>query len=415
MRYFSALVLILLFFTLPPTRAAGQPSPNGQVIDAFNQMYWCYMGKRDSTDLTEEEFETFFKQSKLEFSRLKTQVSSKYPVFVYLYEHMRTALEGNTVLSCRHLRDALTEFEKIDKLPLQQAKAKRKTYKDTFGIDKDFIIRFYQSETARSLGLVQGQDCSGKDTGARNDPEPESRQEPAPRPEKAPETPREGPIEKLEKLLSRGLIDSFIEIRQLVQGDGRIIPGENGVPYDVKFKNAKTLEVLFFAGGEYVIEDDSDVKHGDQSRWKAFSPAIQTFSELVIGIMQDYGNSAYHVFVQGSADSVTFRPKPFHPLYDDPSFHTIPLLKVDRQRHAVKKDTVVIGNTIINPFLPQLRAAFVKSCLLFNHRLKTRPDKVTIVEGSVKPIRDLQKRNCSIIIYIDWEEAKKNQRQPTKK
>lgn len=395
---------------MPLTIVSGQASPYEQAIVAFKQMYWCYMGMRDSTVLTEEEFETHFKQSKQDFSRLKTQVNSKYPVFVYLYDHMRTALEGNTMLACRHLRDALAEFERIDRMPLQQGKAKRKTYMDTFGIDKNFILRFYQSETAKSLGLAQGQDCSGKDPGRTNDSEPATKYDTVPTRNNAPMVPKEGPIEKLEKLLSRGLIDTFIEIRQLVRGDGRIIPGQNGVPYDVKFKNAKTLEVLFFAGGEYVIEDDSDVKPDDQSRWKAFSPAIQAFSELVIGIMQDYGNSAYHVFVQGSADSITFRPKAFHILYDDPTFHTIQLLKVDRERHVVKKDTISIGNTFINPFLPQLRAAFVKECLLFNHRLKTRPDKVTMVEGFVKPIRDEEKRNCSIILYIDWEKAKKANR-----
>ena len=406
MKHCAILTATLMLAFSPFTTIEGQggqkkapSSPTTQANEAFQQMYWCYVGMRDSSPLTEEEYDIYQKISRSEFDRLESQVI-KYPVFVNLYDHMRVSLQGkgNPLLACRHLRDALSDYKMIDELPLQKARAKKNSYKELFGIDQKFILSFYQSETAKSLGLAQGKTCPNKD------PDPDPVPDPVPDQE---DNLKESPIEKLEKLLSRGLVDSFIEIRQLVKGDGRIIPGQDGIPYDVKFKNAKTKEVLYFDGGKYVIEDDSDNKSDSQSRWKAFSPAIQSFSELVVGIMQEYGNSAYNVFVQGSADAVTFQPKSFHSLYNDPSFHTIPLLKVDKDRKGVKRETVEVGDTYTNPPLPQLRAAFVKECLLFNQRLSTLPKKVTIVEGSVKPYTDIEKRNCSIILYIDWEKAKK--------
>jgi hypothetical protein len=369
--------------------------------EVFMLMYYSYYGEKDNRALTEEQLESFRRKANEEFRKNKNKMNAMYPVFVKLFDHMRTALDGNAKLACRHLRDALTEYDKINNLPVQSGKAKRKSYSEFFGIDRNFILSFYQSETSRSLNLVQDAPCEpGADVPDNIPDESDGAYiPPSPVPVDV-----EGPIEKLEKLLSRGLVDSLFEIHQLVKGDGRIIPGQNGVPYGVTFKNAKTKEILYFAGGEYVIPYDVDTN--PKSRWEAFSPAIQAFSELVVAIMQDYGDGAYHVFVQGSADSVTFRPKNFHPTYNDPEFHTIDMLSIDRLKQKATRKTVKVGNQYINPDLPQLRASFVRCCLLATERLKVHPDKVTIVEGSVKPFTSPDKRNCSIILYIDWEKAK---------
>ncbi|MFN0034405.1 MAG: hypothetical protein ACKVUS_05010, partial [Saprospiraceae bacterium] len=320
MRHTTTLALALTFAFCPfaiivgqidgKTGDASSPTPISQANEAFKQMYWCYVGMKGSSELTEEEYDTYQKISRNEFFRLETQIAPDYPVFAELYDHMRLSLEGkpnSALLACRRLRDALKKYEEIDNLPLQERKAKKKSYKDHFGIDREFIVGFYQSETTKSLGFIEGEPCVKNPTQQPPPPpDPSKKQSPEAKQEEVPDKRKvfeeEDPIEKLEKLLSRGLVDSFIEISQLIKGDGRIIPGQDGVPYEVKFKNAKTKEVLYFAGGQYVIEDDSDKKPDDQSRWKAFDPAIRDFSELVVGILQEYGNSAYHVFVQGSAD-----------------------------------------------------------------------------------------------------------------
>ncbi|HLP95645.1 MAG TPA: hypothetical protein VK168_16495 [Saprospiraceae bacterium] len=415
------LFVVAIATTIHPAIGWGQtPTPEYylEMNKTFQLMYYSYQGEKDNQPLTEEQLAAYQEQANAVFSKEKNKINASYPVFVKLFDHMRTALDGNAKLACRHLRDALVEFDKIDQLPLMKAKAKRLSYTNYFNIDRNFILSFYQSETSRSLGLVQGAPC---DPGAEVIDEPISHD--PPEQPKQPEMPlkepiikvnnppvnktlAESPIEKLERLLSRGLVDSLFEIHQMIPGDGRIIPGQNGVPYDVKFKNAKTKEILYFLGGRYVIEDDGDTKRSSESKWMAFEPAIRSFSELVVAIMQDYGNGAYHVFVQGSADNVTFRPKNLHPDFDGPEFKTIPMLSVDKQTKKVSKKTVLVGDTFVNPVLPQLRAAFVRCCLLINQRLKEHPDKVTIVEGSVKPIADPEKRNCSIILYIDWEKAK---------
>lgn len=393
------LFMVAIATTIHPAIGWGQtPTPEYylEMNKTFQLMYYSYQGEKDNQPLTEEQLAEYQEQANAVFRKEKNKINANYPVFVKLFDHMRTALDGNAKLACRHLRDALVEFDKIDNLPVQTGKAKRKSYKEFFNIDRNFILSFYQSETSRSLNLVFGAPCETRiqDTIAPTPPPP-----PPP-----PPPPSQSPIEKLEKLLSRGLVDSLFEIHQLVKGDGRIIPGQNGVPYGVTFKNAKTKEILYFAGGEYVIPYDVDTN--PKSRWEAFSPAIQAFSELVVAIMQDYGDGAYHVFVQGSADSVTFRPKNFHPTYNDPEFHTVDMLSIDRLKQKVTRKTVKVGNKYINPDLPQLRAAFVRCCLLATERLKVHPDKVTIVEGSVKPFTSPDKRNCSIILYIDWEKAK---------
>jgi hypothetical protein len=80
---------------------------------------------------------------------------------------------------------------------------------------------------------------------------------------------------------------------------------------------------------------------------------------------------------------------------------------IDREKNMPVPATVEVGEKYDNTELPDLRGAFAWRILTLSERIKEYPEKVAILKGNVKKYPDVSKRNCTMYIYIDWEEAKK--------
>jgi hypothetical protein len=209
-------------------------------------------------------------------------------------------------------------------------------------------------------------------------------------------------IETLRRAIGARNISDFLEITELVKGDGRIVPGVDGVPYEVKLKNAKTKEVIYFDVKQYTIPDRGNIRT-DNFR-ENYDSAMVNFFDLVVYVLNRYGHSAYNIFLQGSADYPTFSPTPLLKGYDSKEYQDISVLKI--AEGGVEPVVVHVGPTYINPTLPDLRAAYLKDIMCANSNLKNHCDKVSIIKGNVKVDTNPAKRNCSIVIFIDWNKAK---------
>lgn len=411
---------------------------------AYQKLTWCYHGVRDNQSLEIMEMARLMSEGTKEIASLRGKYGPNYPIFFSLCDHMRLSMEKDALNACRHLRNALDEFRKLNNEPVIKADALRLSYKNNFSIDSMAVRAFYKSQYCKDLNILLDTPCPQRNVPPKppeeRKPEPEVRDtiaqkqlsmivQPAERskPQIQVNTPDgvflevgetrtifklpdadfscPNPLDMLRQVLSRGLITGSLEITEMVPGDGRLIPGQQGVPYEVKLKNARTKEVIFFEGGQYVIEDQSAEKV--DRFFSQYQQAYTDFTRLVLWIMDDYGNSAYQIFVQGSADSVLFTPKTLHPTYADHNmFKEFSILSIDRKTSTVKDAVFHLADRYDNSHLPELRAAFIRTMLLSNDRLQGRPEKITIVKGNVKPYSDKSKRNCSIIIYIDWKRAK---------
>ena len=161
---------------------------------------------------------------------------------------------------------------------------------------------------------------------------------------------------------------------------------------------------MHFEPAQYIIPDK--IGEPGQSFWEGYKKAINEFKDLVLTILDDYGNGAFEVFIQGSADAPSFQPKPLEPGYNTDFFENIRLLTIDQANRRIIESTEFIGQEYDNDELPDLRAAFIKLALGRMDRVKKYPNKLHILKGSVKDnIINPDMRNCTIVIFIDWDKA----------
>ena len=190
----------------------------------------------------------------------------------------------------------------------------------------------------------------------------------------------------------------------MIPGDSRIIPGVNGVPYEFRLKNADSKQVIYFEPAKYVIPDRR--VENQENSWEHYAKAIREFKTLILTVLDIYGNSAFQIYVQGSADKPTFSEKDLVELYNTDEFQNIELVKIDRELKIPVPETIKVGEKYDNEELPDLRGAYARRILILTDRIKEYPHKVTILKGNVKEYNDISKRNCTMYIYIDWQKAK---------
>jgi hypothetical protein len=435
MRKYLHVCLLLLVWG-----ANAQPSGNlekdiAQLNTAFNDLKCCYYGERAGEPLSADASEALRAAASTKLKSFKGTYYKKFPIFFLLAYHQMFALDNDRYNACWNLFNALEAYRELETLPRVTAAGFRKTYWDHFGIDSSFILKFYDSEFCHDLRIYQDVPCPSKATTPKVKEIPEVIV-----PEELPKEPKKvntkpeksrfsnsgyfavtdtmsiaklpngevfkdpNPVELLRMVLEMKYTSEHLEIEEMVPGDARLVPGQAGVPYEVRLINAKTKEVIHFEPAKYYIKDES--MYQKDTFWFPFKSSIAEFSQLVIWVLNKYGNNAFHVFVQGSADKPTFMPKELDTLFSSKAFTQIDLWKIDSKNQRVTKGgRVIAGTKYNNQDLPDLRGAFVRHMLLKYDRLSAWPDKITQIEGSVKPYDDTGKRNCCIIVYIDWDKA----------
>ena len=390
--------------------------PNAQektaIETAFGQLNEAFIGKVNGKVASDDLIKKAQTEAYNTINRSAPKFRKSYPVFFELCSGINSCMKngiGSRDSACEKLNRAYQQYLDIDKLPEISANAKKVGYNDYFGIpDIKFIEAYFTSTYAKNLNIKKGVACIE----AIDKPNDVIEKTPVKiedvKRTSQPSVVYEGeedPIETLRKLINRVNITDFLEIEELVPGDGRIVPGVNGVPYEVRLKNAKTKDIIYFKEMEYIIPDSSATK--SDHRWENYQRAMRDFYKLVTYILDENGNSSYTIFLQGSADKPTFKPRPLVFGYNTEAFQVIDLLTVDVKAKQVKEAQVKTGNIYDNDTLPDLRAAFIKHILSAFTHLRDQTGKINIVKGTVKVDKNPEKRNCSIVIFIDWDAAKK--------
>jgi hypothetical protein len=427
--------LFFLLCQLLPAQPTGNPQKDiDQMNAAFLDLKSCYYGERAGQALSWEESETLFKNAVAKVKAFKGTYGGRYPIFFFLAGHLSASIDNDPYNACWNLHNAKTNYFDLSKKPRIEAQKIRNSYRANFGIDSSAILDFYKSKYCADLGVSLQTACPSRvnNTPVTPKTEPEPREKMRTEPVKA-NTKLEksefqsggfiavtdtmtfmrlpngegfkdpNPVELLRSVLSMKYSSDILEIEEMMPGDARLVPGQNGVPYEVRLKNAKTKEIIHFKAGEYYIEDKS-MEEQDQY-WTNYQKSYSELSQLVIWILHKYGNDAFHIFVQGSADRPTFSPRPLHPGYPSEEFTQMQFLTVNTREKTVTPGGRVIPGKYNNQDLPDLRGAFIRYMMLQNNGLKPWGSRITQVGGSVKPYDDAGKRNCCIIIYIDWDTA----------
>jgi hypothetical protein len=210
-------------------------------------------------------------------------------------------------------------------------------------------------------------------------------------------------IKLLRQMVNSGLLNTeLFEIRQLVEGDSRWIPGQNGVPYEITFRHEETFSTILFPVGEYVITDLDP-----RGAWDPYRKSMDMISTCVIKVLDQFGGSAFRIMTQGMADAPTFTPKPLVAGYHDEFFRRISILYYSSSRSLLSRE-ITIDVRYNNNDLPDLRGAFLARALLRRDFMEEHQDKVFIFKGRVTEKTDPKDRNASIVIWIDWDAANRH-------
>lgn len=297
---------------------------------------------------------------------------------------------------CTLLNSIFEDYDAIKKLGQVRSDALYQDYK-AYKIDINFLNTLYTLKVCRANSISK-KSCLGR---AEEEAIPETTLPTKPEGNNNKNHKTTSAIETLQEAIRSGKISNVLELSEMNPNDARLVPGQNGVPYEIRFKNAKTLDIVYFEPAEYTIKDQREAKNDNY--WECYEKAINDFSTLVVGILKDYGGSNFHIFIQGSADAPTFKPKKLDELYNTSDYHSIKVFKLENKR--VIEDTVIIGDSYTNNDLPDLRAAFFLDMITHRDGIDGIKDKFSIVKGSVKPYNNDKKRNVCVFIYIDWQKA----------
>ena len=287
-------------------------------------------------------------------------------------------------------------------------KARYGTYQSRFQINQKELEKFYESSYCVENSIKLNSDCtSSKIYKAENNKNPNVEEETENKVNKDVQKSMSLQssnstlvLKKLKDSVNLGLLNNeFFEIVKLIKGDGRLVPGVEGVPYEIKIKNTFSKKTIFFEKGKYTIEDRRN-ELGENKAWEAYFEAIANFQRLVFALNY-YGAENYSIYVQGSADKLSMSATPLDSLYASSEFREIRLIEVNKS--GINEKTIIINNEYDNKTLPDLRAAFIKFSILANEEFKK--DKTHIVKGFVSKNEGAEFRNCSIIIYINWEKS----------
>jgi hypothetical protein len=432
---YRILIIALIVFSYNLSFCQNTHPKEAVLKEAYKQLLYCYNGEKDGEPLGYNELVTLYDEWKARYKNgIDSHFKHIYPVVLHLIEHIIASIEEtNPEKACKELVKAKNEYLKINDLPLMKGRGLRLDYMQKFSIDLNAIEAFYESEYCISTGISTNKDCLKEEVVPDTTKEIQPKE---PVKEKRKEVKKnviqngnikfevgpgessltkieedltiydKDPIELLRKAISLGLLNSeSFEIEEMIPGDSRIIPGVNGVPYEFRLKNADTKQIIYFEPAEYIIPDKR-IENKNNS-WEHYAEAIKNFKILILTVLDVYGNSAFQIYVQGSADKPTFTEKDLVSPYHTDIFQNIDLIMIDREKNMPVPATVEVGEKYDNTELPDLRGAFAWRILTLSERIKEYPEKVAILKGNVKKYPDVSKRNCTMYIYIDWEEAKK--------
>lgn len=434
----------------------------------YQQLRICYYGvDEEGNTIGWEKMEDIKASAFRSIQDLDAGVRDDFPIFLNLVDHIRYALQPHPMPghACKELAKAFQELEKIRAKGFTFTRGKFTDYKKFFDISESSIEEFYNSEYCQAYQITREANCellfskyelsliqkakkknnvekkkatppliqSKKPTVEKKEAvsEPPVHQIPAQQytgadggkfeidgrgalyttPEKkrywAPET-----LKLLHKLAQLNALKTpHLEIKELMPGDLRRIPGVNGTQYEVIFRNEENKKTFYFEKGWYIIPDLSmDKKHNN--RWDHYSKAIYDFKILVLSVLEDFGNGSFQIFIQGSADSIPLHGRTLAPGFNTDVFQNIDLLAWDSTEQRLAPTTIHVGTTYDNEELPDSRAAFIQSELLKMDGFSPFEDRLHIFKGRVKPFEDQSERNCSVVLVVDWENAKENTSSP---
>lgn len=424
-----------------PSLYAQSESQLEKIRNSFQQLVSAYKGlDAEGNPIGFEEAQKIKVAGLKVIKTFDASMRGKYDVFLYLVEHIEYALdeEHKEAEACHALKNARSEFLAIDKkYGFISAKLIKKDYKENLGVTLEMVEAFYESDFCKHYQITKDSECPSlpEKTESKVAP-PANPTEPAipvqrtnpvstPKPSRNIKTESgaqvlldeeearyitpdneiyvaDDAVTLLHRILSRNIFSTeYLEITTLVSGDFRWVPGVNGVPYEVKFKHSDTKKVMHFAPAEYIIPDNGE---GDNF-WEGYKKGINEFKDIVLTVLDDYGQSAFEIFIQGSADSPTFTPKPLVLGYDTQFFQEIHVLDINREEMKIVPRVIYVGTEHDNEELPDVRAAFIKFAIGRMDRISNYPNKLHILKGRVKNFFDPGERNVTIIIFIDWEAA----------
>ena len=395
--------LIVILFLIFNTNANAQDL--SEVRQGFELLKKCYVGYYEDVD----SLNNAKQKSDNLLRKNKADLRNRHLVIYHLVMHMEYALkQSNATNACNSLSLAVSEFEKIKDLEATNRIARYGTYQTRFQINQKELEKFYESTYCIENSIKLNSDCAGSkiyktENNKNSNVEDKIENKVNKDVQKSMPLQSSNPtlvLKKLKDSINLGLLNNeFFEIVKLIKGDGRLIPGVEGVPYEIKIKNTFSKKTIFFEKGKYTIEDRRN-ESGENKSWEAYFEGIANFQKIVYALNY-YGSENYSIYVQGSADKLLMRATPLDKLYASSEFQEIRLIEV--KDNSINEKTIIINNEYNNETLPDLRAAFIKFSILSNEEFKK--DKIHIVKGFVKKNEGAEFRNCSIIIYINWEKS----------
>ena len=408
------LTVLILAFTLVWNQAASQDFKT--LNNNFKRLINCYYYKGDNGEKLNFGQMTKIKQEVLrKIDDADAPIRGSYPIYIHLVDHMKAALirDAMPCAACEALQRALAEVELL-KSSGYATEQILNDYQDNFGINQHFIEEFYKSDYCQHYHIEKGTDCQkvmsafekkAKQSAQENNGIDSVRQDANDILPNNKEYKSENGCSMLHEALAKDLLKhEHLEISELPIGDARRIPGVKGAQYEVRFKHEDNKKLLYFEPAWYIIPDRS-LQSADNNFWDRYAKAVKEFKTLVLDILsdEDIGGKAFEIYIQGSADSPLFSPRPLVENYHTDFFQNIRLLEVDAQRQEIKEATMHVGKTYDNDELPNLRAAFLKFVLLQMDGMQRLGNHLHIFKGNVKPFPDEHKRSCFIVLVVDWD------------
>ena len=428
MKKFTMLFFLITALLAPANYAVAQAKEDKKAKKYWNQLLTVYNGVDEAGNPLSAKNKLNLRSEAKDWMRKNSKkYSSESPYFLRLFKFLEVATSRTIqpINACKKLEKVIEVIEKhratndFDNI--------MRDYYDKFGISEATIDNFYTSKYCIDNEVVRGQVCEPEVIVPLPPPPPccpdtlVTEQPPKPKPtiiygpsgQKfivrhdsvvyiSPNSERytaKNAILLLRDLLNKGLLNSeFLELSHLNVGDEKWVDLV-GAPYGVTFKHSETKAIIYFPGGEYIIESGSEERF-----WKAYNKSLTEFTKLVIEILDKFGGSNFEIVTQGSADRITFYPKKLVRGFDGADFTRIPLIKQDREKGLIQKDMEVDGY-YSNIHLPNLRGAFAKYALSRVDALKKHIDKFHVLEGKVTKRKNEKDRNCAFVVFIDWDSA----------
>ena len=331
------------------------------------------------------------------------ELEVKLPIYLNLYRHVRYSYLNMIDSACICLNRAKNQYDKINTLSDLQATEQKNIYAKV-GINPSSISGI------ETNFIKKGHNCS--DIIPKIEPAKIINSEGSNNPSDSTQylhlrLIHDDPMAILLKSLSEGYYDTKnLNFRELSLYDDEFIKylNDSTRQFLITFKTDDLYDVFLFDIGEYTLDNFT----AKSPKFRSFRESLDKFKKIILQTIDKYGNSAYEIYLIGSADVLSVNKKLISP-YNTNVFKEINVYKINHEEMRYDESSIKIQEFYNNSDLPELRAMYVKFHLLEKPSLKKKQldDKIHIIKGYIYNKVEKLERKCQIVFVIYPEIANK--------